>query len=364
MNRKHGYFSGYAEYRYGASKPLPIVRIYKGESRRQIVQNAITVLRRWRLSEFENEGVCIANIRSSLCLKGHRWSRSDHEARCIVDEAFRLMGVERPSWERGQPEYALASEYCNWCCTPMPEEYNKGTRAYRYCCSECANAARLVRLEQEGWAESVAGAAARRFILREQQPAKSCNHCGRSFRPNPHQPQAHCSFECWNDSRHYLDPRSCPTCDKPFQPADHSQIHCSQACGWRARRKVKVIVCLHCTKPFPQKDARNKLCSLACSTAYQVARLPERVCDCCGTPFKPKKIVQKYCSKACGVEMANRRKRKAEIIVIHLASDRFDNLFTAPINRDCHQLTPNRFDRMAAYSARYGAPVMRNSVSL
>lgn len=326
---KHGFFAGYTDYRYGKpAKPVTLPRIFKGEKRRHVVHEVMDAMRDWRVNQFENEGTMRHGLRSALCSKGERWDRADIEADLIVQESLNTLGAQRPSWEQGQPEYSLSEEYCHWCYRIMPEEHFLGTRSYRFCGVECARAARLSRMEQDGWADTAVGRSARKIILREAAPAKPCAHCGRAYKNVPGGPQTtFCSHQCSTESRRFLTPRPCPQCDNSFQPADNTQVHCSRECAWRGRKKAKIVTCLHCERPFQQKDARNKLCSAACSTAYQIARLPMRECGCCSATFKPTKIVAKYCSKACGLEMGRRRKRKAGSNVIYLTPEIFDGWF-------------------------------------
>ena len=53
------------------------------------------------------EGPLRAGIRSDLCLQGWRWRDADDMARELLAEAFRVVRATRPTWNEGQPEWAI-----------------------------------------------------------------------------------------------------------------------------------------------------------------------------------------------------------------------------------------------------------------
>ncbi|OWJ72514.1 hypothetical protein CDV50_04900 [Haematobacter massiliensis] len=96
------------------------------------------------------EGPLRAGIRSDLCLQGWRWKEADAAARDLLDDAFRVAGAIRPSWNEGQPEWVthpgtlINRDCCAHCRRPLPDGMRK------FCGSVCRNASfyrQMVRKE-------------------------------------------------------------------------------------------------------------------------------------------------------------------------------------------------------------------------
>lgn len=101
-------------------------------------------------SLFGLEGPLRAGIRADLCRQGWNWQDADSMAREMLDEAFRGVRAIRPSWNEGQPEWAVHAgtlierTFCANCHAPLPDGKRK------FCDRLCHNAfhGRLTRRKQ------------------------------------------------------------------------------------------------------------------------------------------------------------------------------------------------------------------------
>lgn len=88
-------------------------------------------------SLFGLEGPLREGIRADLCRQGWRWQDADDMARELLDNAFRVVRAFRPSWEEGQPEWAIHAgtlierTRCMRCHGPLPEGH------YKFCSDIC-----------------------------------------------------------------------------------------------------------------------------------------------------------------------------------------------------------------------------------
>lgn len=88
---------------------------------------------------FGLEGPLRAGIRSDLCRQGWSWKDADSMAREMLDEAFRMVRANRPTWNEGQPEWTIHAgtlierTRCIRCHAPLPEGHHK------FCSSLCGN---------------------------------------------------------------------------------------------------------------------------------------------------------------------------------------------------------------------------------
>lgn len=77
-------------------------------------------------------------IRATLCLGGRRWRAADAAAQAAVAGALRRVGAVRPTWNEGQPEWAVSSgdlierTRCVECHKPLVGEQRK------FCSRGCA----------------------------------------------------------------------------------------------------------------------------------------------------------------------------------------------------------------------------------
>lgn len=89
---------------------------------------------------FGLEGPLRHGIRSDLCLQGWDWPAADAMAKELMDEAFRVVRAIRPTWNEGQPEWAIEAgtlierTRCVRCHKPLPEGHHK------FCSNVCTSA--------------------------------------------------------------------------------------------------------------------------------------------------------------------------------------------------------------------------------
>lgn len=317
-------YRGYTEYRYGEKRAAPPLKpIYKGAARQHVIKLVMDVLDDWRLTPFENEGACRAELRSNLCLKGNGWDRSDSEARQLVSVALMNMHAERPSWEQGQREYSLPEEYCNWCYVQMPEELRAGARRARFCSAVCAKAALQHRDYETTLRQSAVARSAQSIILRETLPEQQCVQCGKMFKPfNPGRTDvSFCSIACASQSKRKYFERPCKACGKLFQQMKPDNLFCSIACKYQP---VHEKTCKQCSKKFVASHGAALFCSRKCSTTYRRAEeirmsgreyipagaLIRRTCVVCEADFMTTKQYSTLCGQKCRKRLETIRKAK------------------------------------------------------
>lgn len=80
---------------------------------------------------FGLEGPLRHALRETLCLQGWHWADADAAARLMVETAIASLGAVRPSWNEGQPEWAIEHgtlierTRCARCHAPLPEGHHK-----------------------------------------------------------------------------------------------------------------------------------------------------------------------------------------------------------------------------------------------
>jgi hypothetical protein len=250
---------------------------------RQLVDKAACILRTGESTKFEFEGACRHGIRSALCLGGWPWSDADAAAAAIVAKALNQIGAVRPTWDQGQPDYAVAygsqRSRCARCDGPIAEDRgsSNGTPV-KFCSDLCAHNAMAERKrisgEKVSLAEYLATCVARTERTMQERAAVCQNPaCGRLF-PTKDRDRKYCSRKCW-DAREKLYPeRVCerPECGNVFTPKNSGKSvsrYCSRECANLSRRKVRPA--LTCQNPdcrtifypdFPSD--KRKYCSDAC----------------------------------------------------------------------------------------------------
>lgn len=89
-------------------------------------------------SLFGLEGPLRAALRADLCRQGWRWVDADFTARTLLDEVYRRLKAERPTWNEGQPEHValpglqIERTRCVRCHKKLPEGHAK------FCSRLCA----------------------------------------------------------------------------------------------------------------------------------------------------------------------------------------------------------------------------------
>lgn len=88
-------------------------------------------------SIFGLEGPLRAGLRADFCRQGWGWNTADMTARELLAEVFARIGAERPTWNEGQPEWAIEAgtlierTRCVRCHAPLPEGH------YKFCSRLC-----------------------------------------------------------------------------------------------------------------------------------------------------------------------------------------------------------------------------------
>lgn len=250
-----------------AKKPTAHTPILGRERRAHIIEHIVTEMRDWRTTAFEKEGPLVAGIRSALCLAGHRWEPAHREAKALVAQALRTLGVERPTWDQGQREYVDPRENCRWCQKPIPGELLIGRRSGGFCSAVCAQTAILRRNLTQVRAEALAYQDAREVVIRSRNPVRECVECGTNFRP--------------------MEP------DGKF---------CSSACMGKSWTTHPVKACVHCGKSFRGRTSeadKDHFCSAECYRKHGRTTRYDRSCDACGMPFVAKLSHARCCSNRC-----------------------------------------------------------------
>lgn len=317
---RNGRWTGWNEFRYGVlAKPMslsklkPVLRV--GE-RKQIGAKVFALVEDWRSSPFEHEGACRHGLRRALCLAGHSWRVSDHEAQTIVDTAIQRLGFERPSFEEGQPDWSGGTDYCSWCHGPM--ELEGMSRKQRFCSAECASMAVTHRNRASAAYEGVVLRSAYRLIAKAKAPPKDCMYCGGSFQSDREEAMF-CSNKCgsrWSKGDLLLKDIVCEGCGKTTKPSNRGAKFCSLTCRsvtlWtRERERLSVVTreCQCCRIDFTPGAEKSIYCSPRCastmaSRAYlERNRKPKTMhhfnCQCCGEGFATHIPWSKFCSRSC-----------------------------------------------------------------
>lgn len=219
------------EYREGKkNRAIKLAPILKEKDRASAVNSVVDILDDWRTSPFENEGAVHAGVRSSLCLEGHDWGRSDLEAGLIVASAFKKMGIDRPSWEQGQREYTIPTENCAWCG-------GEGDPAVggRFCSVECGRAFANDRQRNEIRRNTAVYKSAMTILRRDKFVRRRCLCCEKEFMNyGANDPRQFCSQICYFNYRKTDSftkfPSVCKLCDKPFVGRKSGAYYCSNSC--------------------------------------------------------------------------------------------------------------------------------------
>lgn len=261
---------GLITYRRGTPSIYIHTEIFKGDERKRQVNLVRDMLNDWQLTPFENEGAIRTGIRSSLCLQGYSWQRSDEEASLLVNSAFTKMGVERPTWEQGQPEYTVPRENCAWCYKALPEEYLTKKKNIRFCSSICAKA----MLE------------AKDTIDRKRRHA----FLGAITRLM---------------NRENAEPVKCPNCNRLFRPERSARIYCSEECYGQSKIVRKPKPCLNCEKIFLPKRDKHRFCCMACVFEYEKTHGEKARCDYCRKKFVKWRKTSRFCCRLCRQHMSD-----------------------------------------------------------
>ena len=226
-----GYQDGVAR-RPRQSKSKGLIPIYRGHKRKRVISQVMDVLRDWRASPFEFEAFCVNGLRSSLCLQGYGWARSNLEACAVVGEALRFLGAERPTWMQGQREYIdewQATTVCLTCGNPLVGPALAG-RGLQYCSQACVELGKRARLASHGPDPEYARIS--RISLKLRRPTKRCEQCGDEFHARVPE-NRFCSKSCkakWDIARHPVRNLVCDFCGSSYITRVRRSFFCSRVC--------------------------------------------------------------------------------------------------------------------------------------
>jgi hypothetical protein len=268
-----------------------------GKADTAIIARAMQILDRGHFSRFEYEGALRHGLRSVFCLDGMTWPAADTRAAAIIAKALRQLGISRPNWLEGQPEWTqdgftpTTFYFCQRCGSPLSSE---GQETQKYCshlCRQAAHAELHRRLMRDfGEAETLAIMAARgeqRMNSTKLSHIHACEGCGtpftRSWRPGA---ARFCSNKCSGSRKYKLPVRPCGHCQQQFTPARANAKWCSPSC----------------------KGAAMKAYMQAYNRAHSPPP-PERPCAVCSRPFCPARSDALFCSHACNSKAYRQRQR-------------------------------------------------------
>lgn len=315
---KHGWFAGYKEWRYGASRHSSSpAAILTGSQRRSVKTQVRRVLRNWNHSPFEHEAPIRHGLRAALCLEGYEWKRADAEAAAIVADVLSSLHAKRPSWDEGQRQYTIPREDCNWCGGPLDAE-DMVTRAKRFCSVECARSAVFYRDYEAHRAQDETARAALGILRRNATTARTCAQCERPFKPfTEDSAQRFCCDECSNKSK-IKETRKCgnPRCRRTFLPLTTGNVHfCSARCRQAVGHNLtsRTVRCEQCNRDFTSSRKDARFCGGRCRDQHRAdreaiaaGRPPRRAddtivrtCRFCGSPFEARSYRADYCTVGC-----------------------------------------------------------------
>lgn len=299
----------------GRVREKKVQPVFRGDRRKHVLNQVIDSLRDWRSSPFENEGRLRSFLRATMCHSGVTWHRADMEAAALVSEGLYVLGAKRPSWDEGQPDYALGADYCGWCGCSLSEDDEITRPGRRYCSGLCAKAAFEYRDFERRDADNKIYAQTRRIAKAHSLGARECRSCGKSFIPlGLRSEQQFCSSLCYGQSLATLPERTCAQCGTSFrQTNSHNPSRfCSMACydGYRATQaalkkaaksaaraqRKRVHRCAHCQSSFSPTNRGQAFCSRSCYQAVAIGREYQNTCLVCGCTFIARRSDKKFCS--------------------------------------------------------------------
>lgn len=205
-------------------------------------------------TKFRHEGTCRYALRVSLIAIGWNWADADREAIRVIGAALKVIGAERPTWMKGQPEYRQ-HELTSWryrhcvACGGMLDDDQKG----RHCSSECASITAKKTWARENkermnaltnaWAKS--NPEKRKVIVArsiERADPRECKMCGSTFRIPNSKKGEFCKPDCAYAFRKLVtakkNEKQCSYCLGIFsgRTRDRKKYYCSKTCGFAAKR--------------------------------------------------------------------------------------------------------------------------------
>lgn len=169
--------------------------------RAELIGTVAAILDQGEPTRFAFEGAARAGLRSAFCLASWPWAAADREAAIILEDAFKALGVSRPSWYEGQPEYVErvgGGFTCRNCGVDLGEDRHVNGRERAFCSRLCLGVwhKRRERMDDNRQARAayLATLAAKTEANRPNRP---CAECGKPFRPKTIKGEHHwCSKSC------------------------------------------------------------------------------------------------------------------------------------------------------------------------
>ena len=186
-------------------------RLSHAERRRAaLVGTVAAILDQGQPTRFAYEGACRHGVRGAFILSGGwPWQAADAAAAEIIESAFKRLGVSRPTWLQGQPEYVevvdgdhMACLRCGKSLEGLPAPTG---RVRKYCSKQCLAAHNVYvnrrygeRLSRAEWAAKVAAETEARAAAR----TRTCPTCGGAFTVKTrNHPKQFCSSKCYGAAK-------------------------------------------------------------------------------------------------------------------------------------------------------------------
>ncbi|MGE6740246.1 hypothetical protein ACQKGC_08250 [Allorhizobium pseudoryzae] len=280
--RKDGIFSGAwvtSLYEPPKVKYRPLVN---KDQRKALIELVCRYLDQWQASPWQHEGPARRQLRNHFIRLGHSWALSDLEAAKITETAFHRLGHgKRPSWEEGQPEATRKDGNCLQCGKELRVLPGRAATAF-FCGDKCQD---RYNLHREVTFKASATADAQRLYkaaFLKTLPPVDCGHCGTSFAPK-NMGQKYCCHECATAAKTEIPERACACCGTMFRPVDRQKPgkYCSTDCSAKGRTTSSLIPCEECGTPFKvHKSKPKRFCGVICYRANEAKAKATRAFSC------------------------------------------------------------------------------------
>jgi hypothetical protein len=260
----------------------------------ELVDDVAKILKLGQPTAFAFEGACRHGIRSRLCLDGWSWMDADAAAADVLSASLSQIGMTRPTWWQGQPEYAdtdTSRGFCSYrrCGRPIPIERGiRNGKPVKYCSDHCGHMVHAETIRRDGHkftlAEYLAACSARTAeTLRTH--SRNCDQCG-TFFATSNADRKYCSRGCFFKAAKKLQDRNCLQCGETFSPKNSGakgvSRYCSRGCAAAGRKKARpALTCVTCTSVFYAQfpSDKRRYCSPSCNPFASKAAKSAFRCD-------------------------------------------------------------------------------------